>query len=354
MKTLNHQRATTARKTNAILIEPRFGYSKDGATTYKPAATEVLHELSDAVNFFADRRRFPIALNFWFHLATCSIFAVFIIYFLSPDTLGFLLLSLIIIGTVYNTIWYHRYCSHASFTFSRSCYRWIFLWTTPLLFRESTYAIPHRVHHQLAERPGDPYGPHFGWLGNYLAVDSSMKLNTEITRAEYEALVQSISHIGFKTNDFDSFKKTGSIENLTYYISKSIFAHLFWLSTFFFAGGAGFVAAWYSAVFLVAALIRDFNWRGHGGDFRKTKKLGWEFDTKSNALNQRFYGLIASEWHDNHHKYPFSANNGFLPGQIDVAFQIIKLLHRLGIVDSYIDAKPLFQKECLELSATKL
>jgi len=47
---------------------------------------------------------------------------------------------------------------------------------------------------------------------------------------------------------------------------------------------------------------------------------------------------------------PFSANNGFLPGQIDIAFQLIKLMHRLGIVKSYIDAKPLFEKECLALS----
>ena len=50
------------------------------------------------------------------------------------------------------------------------------------------------------------------------------------------------------------------------------------------------------------------------------------------------------EWHDNHHEYPISASNGFLPGQIDIAFQIIKLMHRTGIVESYIDARALFER----------
>jgi stearoyl-CoA desaturase (delta-9 desaturase) len=91
----------------------------------------------------------------------------------------------------------------------------------------------------------------------------------------------------------------------------------------------------------------------HGGNQPRRKKVGWEFDDRNYALNQWFYGYIASEWHDNHHKYPFSASNGFLPGQIDLAFQIIKLLHRLGIVESYVNAKPLFEKECLGLSGNQ-
>jgi stearoyl-CoA desaturase (delta-9 desaturase) len=89
---------------------------------------------------------------------------------------------------------------------------------------------------------------------------------------------------------------------------------------------------------------------GHGGNRRRVKKTRWEFDDKSYALNQYFYGYLASEWHDNHHKYPFSANNGFLPRQFDLAFQIIKLMHKVGIVESYVDAKPAFAKECLGLT----
>ena len=100
-------------------------------------------------------------------------------------------------------------------------------------------------------------------------------------------------------------------------------------------------------------IVRDVNWRGHGGNFRFQKKPGWEFETNSKALNQYFYGLTVGEWHDNHLKYPMSANNGFLLGQIDVAFQINKLMHKLGIVEeSDMDARPIFEKGCL-VSPTK-
>ena len=118
-------------------------------------------------------------------------------------------------------------------------------------------------------------------------------------------------------------------------------------------GGLDIVWAWYAAIFFITFLIRDFNWRGHGGNKPRPKKRGWEFDDKSYALNQWFYGYLASEWHDNHHKYPSSANNGFLAGQIDFAFLLIKLMYRLGVVESYVDARPIFQKECLNCSPPK-
>ncbi len=108
------------------------------------------------------------------------------------------------------------------------------------------------------------------------------------------------------------------------------------------------MVAWYTSVFLAVFLIRDFNWRGHGGNHAsKGKKLGWEFDDKSNARNQFFYGYFASEWHDNHHKYPSSAKNGFLQGQPDLAFQIIKFLSKIGVIESYVDMSRMFKEQIL-------
>ncbi|HKY09158.1 MAG TPA: hypothetical protein VJQ55_12985, partial [Candidatus Binatia bacterium] len=111
-----------------------------------------------------------------------------------------------------------------------------------------------------------------------------------------------------------------------------------------------FVLAYYAAIFTATILIRDFNWRGHGGNRHgQFKRKNWEFDRRTRALNQYFYGYIASEWHDNHHHYITSAKNGFLPGQIDMAFVIIKFLHRMGVVESYINAETLFHKQCISL-----
>jgi fatty-acid desaturase len=60
--------------------------------------------------------------------------------------------------------------------------------------------------------------------------------------------------------------------------------------------------------------------------------------------------VTASEWHDNHHNYPFSANDGFA-AEIDFAFLIVKWMCRVGIVRSYVDAMALFEKKCLGLLA---
>jgi len=163
------------------MIEPVFGYTRDGITPHKPNLKEILSEWLDATNFTADSSRTLIALNCIFFASLGLAFGWYVIHFLSLATLLFLMASLIFIGTVYNTLWYHRYCSHHAFKFARQDFARVLLWTTPLFFRESTYAIPHRIHHQYIDKPGDPYGPHLGWLGSFLAIDSSMKLNSNVT-----------------------------------------------------------------------------------------------------------------------------------------------------------------------------
>jgi stearoyl-CoA desaturase (delta-9 desaturase) len=61
------------------------------------------------------------------------------------------------------------------------------------------------------------------------------------------------------------------------------------------------------------------------------------------ALNQRFYGYISGEWHNNHHAFRVSANTAFLPGQVDLAFWAIRAMHLLGIVAKYNDHKLQFE-----------
>lgn len=342
----NHTVPDYAIKQSPFLIEPTFGYQGFDEHSKLPTFQEVINEWRDSVNFFRDRTRFLIALNFCFHFATFLVFVFFVINYISLITVFLVIVSVIFIITIYNTLWYHRYCSDGSYTFSSLRYAKLFLWTSPLFIRESIYAIPHWTHHHRTDKSGDPYGPHLGWLGCYLAIDSSMKFNTNITERQYDTMVQMIRHIGFKINSYSQFKKTGSVENVAYYLTKTTFAQLFWSIPIYLIGDLCYLTAWHSAIFVSTALIRDFNWRGHGG-LRKEKKVGWEFDTNSRALNQRFYGYLASEWHDNHHRYPMSANTAFLPGQIDLSFQLVRAMHRVGMVDFYIDARTIFEKECL-------
>src|SRR5205085_9742149 len=132
------------------------------------------------------------------------------------------------IGTIYNTVWYHRFCSHQAFKFSSIWFARIFLWTNPLFLREESYVIPHRIHHAKSDEPGDPYGPHLGWLGSYLATETVQKTKRNFTAPEYERLVKSLGHMGFISNSYPQYLRTGSVENLWHYLARVIAAFLFW------------------------------------------------------------------------------------------------------------------------------
>ena len=59
----------------------------------------------------------------------------------------------------------------------------------------------------------------------------------------------------------------------------------------------------------------------------------------------RTLGIVAGEWHNNHHLYPSSARSGFLKHQVDLAFYYIKGMSLLGAVSHYHDSKPLFLQQ---------
>ena len=53
-------------------------------------------------------------------------------------------------------------------------------------------------------------------------------------------------------------------------------------------------------------------------------------------------GIVAGEWHNNHHLYPKSARTGFLPHQVDIAWCYIRLMYTLGPIKSFRDSKDEF------------
>ncbi len=327
---------------NKILIEPTFGYTNLDNSPRRPMPHEILIEWVDSVNFIKSRNRLLIALNFCFHFATMLFMIYYFSFCFSLGSFFFMIFMIFFLAIVYNTLWFHRYCCHAAFKFKKRAYALFLLWTNPFVFREESYALAHLVHHQLTDKAGDPYGPHLGCFGSYFAIESTQKLNTNISNEDFEVLKGDIEHIGFKMNTYEQFKKTGCVENVYYYLCRITFAQLLWGLFSFLIGGFRFLIAWYSALFIITFLIRDFNWRGHGGNYRRNKKPGWEFD-KTSALNQHFYGYLASEWHDNHHRYPMSVNTGFLPGQIDIAFWLIWSLAKLNVVHYHFNAAVNFE-----------
>jgi stearoyl-CoA desaturase (delta-9 desaturase) len=328
---------TTEGETVSFLSTPRFPYTKDGVSIYRPTLREVAIDWLDAIHVFADARKLLVLYSVAFHIGTGVLFVLFLRSHPSWKMIGLALLNVSFIGTVHHTIWYHRYCSHRSFRFSSIWFARLFLWTNPFLLREECYAVMHGAHHKRSDDVGDPAGPHLGWLGCYLAFERGQNLDTGISESDYARLRARVAHLGAPMNDHRGFLRTGSIERVPHYLARTVFAQAMWSSLAYAAGGREMVLLWYATVFFTWYLVRDFNWWGHRRPREARVVPGWEVETHTLASNQRFYGYVGSEWHANHHKYPRSANSGFFAGQPDVAFEIIRIMRELRIVESFID-----------------
>jgi hypothetical protein len=77
-----------------------------------------------------------------------------------------------------------------------------------------------------------------------------------------------------------------------------------------------------------------------GGKDRRVD--GRDFDRSSLAVNRWWPGLVAGEWHNNHHLFPTSVQAGFLPWQPDSAFAFIRLYRLLGGVSSWRNLRDKF------------
>lgn len=317
--------SSVGRQESSILVSP--AYLHPPIFPLRPKNADVLADWLDAVAFWKNPSRTLIAFYALHHLATFICLVFFLRYHFSLLAVASILLMAFGIVSVYNTVWYHRYCSHQAFKFRNIWWARIFLWTNPVCFREECYVIPHRVHHAASDGPGDPYGPHLGWLGTYLAAETAQKLNPNISQRDYDRVSQSLVHIGFRRNSYADFQKTGSIENVPHYFLRLLVSHLFWsLVTYAIAGWTG-VLAFFSSVFVFNFLLRDFNYRGH--------EIAPGPGKTGVPLNQMFYGIIAGEWHKNHHLAPKNAKSGRGPWQLDFPWYMIKAMYFLGIVTHY-------------------
>jgi len=118
----------------------------------------------------------------------------------------------------------------------------------------------------------------------------------------------------------------------------------FWYGIFYLLGGNALAVSLFGAAGFWAVGVRTFNYEGHAkGKDKQNEKT--DYNQKDKSINQLWPGLVAGEWHNNHHLFPKSARSGFKPLQIDLAWYYIKLMSVLGAVSHYRDAKQQFYEK---------
>ncbi len=327
-----------------LLYVPTYGWQREDGSLVVPTSRQLWLEALRRINVFKTKKNWISLVAVLMVACMMPLFFLFLFkYFSWLLVASIVLYSMVIMGT-HGTIWLHRYCTHKSYTFSHPIWRII---TQNLVIKtvsEEIYVISHHVHHSKSDEPGDPYNPQAGFLYCMLAEFNHQRVSSELSEADHKKVVHFMKHTGVGLNSYKQYQKWGSITSPFYTIGVWALNWSFWYVIFFLIGGHALACALFTAAMLWYVLIRAFNYTGHGGGKVKHKD-GIDFDRSNLSINQSRPGLLAGEWHNNHHLYPGSARAGFLPFQIDLAWVYIYVLYKFRMVNSYKDSKKEFLKK---------
>lgn len=319
-----------------VLRRPAYGWRTESGELSVPTRRQLIREWFDRVNILKSRKNW-LPFSMW--LFTCALAPFFIAFcwyhFSWPLVAVGFVYSMVLMGS-YGTVWLHRFGTHGAYKFKSPFWRFI---TKNLVIRvcpDEIYIISHHVHHSKSEEPGDPYNPLAGALYCFLADTNHQPISTELSETEYRRVCGMLERCGEPLNSYEEYQKWGSAARpLRTYVS--FFGNwAFWYGAFFLMGGHALATAIFGSAIVWAIGIRTFNYGSHGGG-KKRHREGVDFHTRDLSINQLWPGYVAGEWHNNHHLFPASARNGFLPHQLDLPFLYIKFLNAIGAVSNMKD-----------------
>jgi stearoyl-CoA desaturase (delta-9 desaturase) len=220
------------------------------------------------------------------------------------------------------TAFYHRYFSHRAFRTSRAVQlAFAILGASAAQRGPLWWAAHHRHHHAQADRPEDPHSPrmhgflwsHVGW---FLARENF---------ATRHALVQ----------DLARFPELRWLDRFDAAVPAMLAVLLYVLGAILERAAPGLgtdgwqlvvwgfcistVVLWH-ATFTINSLAHRFG----------TRRYATRDDSRNNGWLA--FLTLGEGWHNNHHRYPAAARQGFYWWEIDVAWYVLRLLAAFGIV----------------------
>jgi len=178
----------------------------------------------------------------------------------------------------------------------------------------------------------------------FLADVNHQPIARNLTEKEYACCVKLMDHVGVKPNTYAQYKVWGTICNPWRALTAIVLNWSFWFTAFFLIGGFPLACAIFAAAGFWGVGVRTFNYEGHGKGKDK-RRDGIDHNREDMSVNQIWPGIVAGEWHNNHHLFPNSARSGFKAYQVDTAWYYIKFMSMIGAVSSYRDSKAQFMEE---------
>lgn len=207
------------------------------------------------------------------------------------------------------SVGYHRYFSHRAFKTSR-VFQFVlgFIGCLSLQNGPLWWASNHRHHHAHSDEEGDPHSPilgglwhaHIGWL-----------LSPKVMNVGYERM-----------KDFTRDPELVWLNRLFF-----LPGLLCVVATYYLLGWTGVVWGYCLGTALCAQVTLAVGSFGHVYGEQ-------HFSTGDSSRNNVILGYAAfgDGWHNNHHRAPSSAKQGFTPSQPDLGYDCIRGFRKLGLV----------------------
>jgi len=238
------------------------------------------------------------------------------------------------------TAFYHRYFSHRAFRTSRVMqFLFAVLGNSSMQRGPLWWAASHRHHHKHSDEDGDKHSPlqtsfwwsHLGWLFHAGNFPTDYQKVPDLAR--YPELVF--------LNRFDF------VVPLVYGAALAVIG---WGLEVFAPGlgtNAGQLFVWGFFISTVVLL--------HGTLFINSLAHFWgkrRFDNEDDSRNNFLLALITlgEGWHNNHHRYPHSARQGFFWFEVDISYYILRLMQKLRLIH---DLRPVPASVYAEVEAGK-
>ena len=206
------------------------------------------------------------------------------------------------------TVGYHRYFSHRAFKTSRAMQLVLASCAQASLQKGVLWwAAHHRYHHRHSDQPDDLHSPKHGVWWSYagwIFADSSRPTQIDQVR------------------DLVKYPELRVLDRLAYVPGIALAAVCYAV-----AGWSGVVVGFLWGTILSHHATFANNCFAHIFGTRP-------YETGDGSRNNWFLAaLVFGEgWHNNHHRYPGSARNGFLWWEIDLTYYVLVLMRALGLV----------------------
>jgi stearoyl-CoA desaturase (delta-9 desaturase) len=219
-------------------------------------------------------------------------------------------------------IGYHRYLTHRSFAAGpRTRAVLAVIGAAAVQGGPISWVATHRVHHRSTEQPGDPHSPgagkvtlrgllhaHVGWLLDPPRIDA-----------------------GVVCPDLTGDRTIRRVDRFWPLVAVISVLALPFLIGWVGGGVAGAVNTMIWGGIVRMGVVHHLTWSVNSIAHTWGKR---PFPTKDGSRNVAVLApfTCGEGWHNAHHAYPRMARHGMLPGQVDTAARVIRILERLGLV----------------------